>query len=404
LPEAIRKVVAVPVPLLWWVLTLAAVGVLLLVDLILLGRTGRAPTPLESALGVAFYTAAAGVFAVILLFRFGTTIAGEFTAGWLTEYSLSVDNLFVFMVLMARFSVPQELQLRVLTIGIVLALLLRGLLIGAGAAAIHAFSWIFYLFGAFLLWTAWGLLREPLGTPQGDEEPVLAVRLVERALPTTREWHGGRVLARVDGRRVITPMLLTMVAIGLTDVMFAFDSIPAIFGLTQEPFLVISANAFALMGLRQLYFLVGGLLERLVHLGRGLSLVLAFIAVKLVLEALHENELPFVNGGRPVHWGPEISALDSLVVVLGVLAVTTVTSLVSTRTRAASGARGGTETSAGSVPGSAAGTGPGVRAIPIPAHAPVTSPGRFPRRSASGTSRPNRDPRRSPRDRSVRKD
>lgn len=327
------------VPFLWWAGTLGTIAVLLLVDLFVLGRARRPPTPREAAAGVAFYASTALAFALLLLLRFGPTYSGEFAAGWLTEYSLSVDNLFVFMVIMSRFAVPRELQLRVLTIGIVLALVLRGLLIGGGAAAVHAFSWVFFLFGAFLLWTAWGLLREPLGGPASSEEPeeqdrpALPVRILERMLPTTREWHGGKAVVRVSGRRMITPMTITMAAIGTTDVMFAFDSIPAIFGLTKEPFLVVSANAFALMGLRQLYFLVGGLLNRLVYLGRGLAAVLAFIAVKLILEALHANELPFLNGGRPVAWAPELSATTSLVVVVAILAVTSLASLLVTRSR-----------------------------------------------------------------------
>lgn len=324
------------VPVVWWVATLTAVAVLLLIDLVVTGRTHRAPSPREAALGVAFYSGVAVVFGLLVLVNFGARYGGEFAAGWLTEYSLSVDNLFVFMVLMARFSVPAPLQLRVLTIGIVLALVLRGLLIGVGAAAISAFSWVFYIFGAFLLWTAWSLLRD---RSDGNDEPVAAedsgriVRLLERVLPTTKQWHGGQVLAHVDGRRVVTPMLITMVAIGTTDVLFALDSIPAIFGLTKEPFLVVSANAFALMGLRQLYFLVGGLLDRLVYLSQGLAIVLGFIAAKLIVEALRDNSLPFVNGGRPVEWAPHISVTTSLLVVLGTLLVTAVASLAVTRRR-----------------------------------------------------------------------
>jgi tellurite resistance protein TerC len=322
----------------WWFGTLGAVLVLFTIDLVISGRSKRPPTPREAAAGVAFYVTMALVFTVTLFVGFGPTHSGEFLAGWITEYSLSVDNLFVFMVLMARFSVPEALQLRVLTIGILLALVLRGLLIGAGAAALHAFSWVFYLFGAFLLWTAWSLIREALDGKDHSEftdpdPPTFPVRVLERLVPSTRDWHGGAMITRVDGRRVLTPMTITMVAIGITDVMFAFDSIPAIFGLTQEAFLVISANAFALMGLRQLYFLVGGLLERLVYLGQGLSLVLAFIAVKLILEALHTNELGFINGGRPVEWAPGISAMTSLVVVMSILLVTAVASLLRTGIR-----------------------------------------------------------------------
>ena len=312
----------------WWVATLATIVLLLLTDMILTGRQKRRPTPREAAVGVAFYSGAAVVFGLLLTANFGLRYGGEFAAGWLTEYSLSVDNLFVFMVLMSRFAVPSSLQLRVLTIGIVLALVLRGLLIAAGAAAISAFSWVFYIFGAFLLWTAWGLLHEkPTGEGGPTEESTRLVSLLQRHLPTTRTWRGGRLTVHEGGRRVLTPMLITMIAIGTTDVLFALDSIPAIFGLTQEPFLVVSANAFALMGLRQLYFLVGGLLDRLVYLGRGLAIVLAFIAAKLVLEALHDNSLSIINGGRPVHWAPTIPVWVSLVIVIGTLVTTAVVSL-----------------------------------------------------------------------------
>jgi tellurite resistance protein TerC len=322
----------------WWFGTLGAVVALLTIDLVVTGRAKRPPTPREAALGAAFYVAMALIFAFTLFLGFGSVYSGEFLAGWLTEYSLSVDNLFVFIVLMARFSVPDELQLRVLTIGILLALFLRGLLIGAGAAALHAFSWVFYLFGAFLLWTAVGLVREALAEKKQlelsePEPPSLPIRILERLIPSTREWHGGKVFTTVAGRRVMTPMAITMVAIGITDVMFAFDSIPAIFGLTQEAFLVVSANAFALMGLRQLYFLVGGVLDRLIYLGQGLALILAFIAVKLVLEALHTNELGFINGGRPVGWVPEISTTTSLIVVTTILVVTAAASLIRTGIR-----------------------------------------------------------------------
>jgi tellurite resistance protein TerC len=320
----------VEVTRIWWVGTLVTAFLLLMTDLILTSRQKRRPTAREAALGVAFYTGTSVAFAVLLWVSFGPRYGGEFAAGWLTEYSLSVDNLFVFMVLMARFAVPPPLQLRVLTIGIVLALVLRGALIAAGSAALAAFSWVFYLFGAFLLWTAWKLLREGPGGKEAEESGKLVTWLQHR-LGTARHWADGRLTVVENGRRVLTPMLFVMVAIGMTDVLFALDSIPAIFGLTKEPFLVVSANAFALMGLRQLYFLVEGLLDRLVHLSHGLALVLGFIAVKLVLEALHDNDLPFLNGGRPVGWAPVIPVWASLCVVLGILAVTAATSMVSRR-------------------------------------------------------------------------
>jgi tellurite resistance protein TerC len=322
----------------WWAGTFIALLLLLALDVVVTSRQKRAPSTSEAARWVAFYVSAAIAFGVCVVAGFGGDYGGQFFAGWLTEYSLSVDNLFVFMVIMARFAVPPSLQLRVLTVGIVLALVLRGILIAVGAAAVERFSWVFLIFGAFLLWTAWGLVREngrddEAEVPTKDGVPVpppesRVVRVVERTFPTTRIWHGTRFMARVNGRTVLTPMLLVMIAIGFTDVLFALDSIPAIFGLTKEPFLVIAANGFALLGLRQLYFLVGGLVDRLVYLNKGLSFVLAFIGVKLILEALHTNHAGFINNGEPVEWAPEIPVLVSLAVVIGTLVVTAVASLV----------------------------------------------------------------------------
>ena len=259
--------------------------------------------------------------------------AGEFFAGYITEYSLSVDNLFVFVLIMAAFRVPAVHQHRVLLVGIVIALVMRGAFIAVGAAAIQAFSWVFYLFAAVLIVTAVNVARQ--GTDHDEEFSENALlRLMRRVLPVTPEFHGSRSFVRVAGRRMVTPMLVVMVAIGSTDLLFALDSIPAIFGLTQEPYLVFTANAFALMGLRQLYFLLGGLLSKLVYLSYGLAVILGFIGVKLVLEALHENNLPFINDGQPVPV-PTVGIVPSLCVIIGVLAITTVASLVKVRRDAA---------------------------------------------------------------------
>ncbi|HEX6887296.1 MAG TPA: TerC family protein [Candidatus Nanopelagicales bacterium] len=304
---------------LWAATILGLVGIIVL-DLVIVDRRPHAYTAREATAWVVFYVALALVFAAFVAVTFGRQFGGEFLAGYITEYSLSVDNLFVFMIIMSSFAVPEEHRHRVLTVGIVIALVLRGLLIVLGAAAIQRFAATFFVFGAFLLYTAWHVWRS--GDEEPDPEGNALVRAVERRVPTTREYHGSRLSVRIDGRRVITPMALVMLAIGTTDLLFALDSIPAVFGLTQEPYLVFTANAFALMGLRQLYFLLHGLLDRLVYLSKGLSLVLAFIGVKLVLHALHETTDLDV---------PEVSIAASLVVIIGILVVTAVASLIAVR-------------------------------------------------------------------------
>lgn len=312
------------------VASLVAVVGILLADLVVIRRRPHVPSTRESVTWVLVYIGLALGFAGMLWWLGGSAPAGEFVAGWLTEYSLSVDNLFVFMLIMSSFAVPREQQQRVLMVGIILALVLRGAFILAGAAVIEHFSWVFYLFGAFLVYTAITLLR----TGEADDDEYrenTVVRVARRVLPISREYDGGNVRTVIDGRRMFTPLLVVFVAIGTTDVLFAFDSIPAIFGLTHDPFIVFTTNVFALMGLRQLYFLIGGLLQKLVFLPVGLAAVLGFIGVKMVLEALNGNALPFVNGGSPVTWAPEIPTWVSLVVIAGILAATVVTSLVHAR-------------------------------------------------------------------------
>ncbi|MDQ1616007.1 MAG: tellurite resistance protein TerC [Actinomycetota bacterium] len=314
-------------------LWLASVGLLvglLAVDVLVIGRRPHEPSLRECSVGIAFYVALAVLFGVGVLVASGGEYAGEFFAGWLTEYSLSMDNLFVFVIIMARFAVPRELQQTALLVGIILALAMRGVFIALGAAAIASFGWVFYVFGAFLVFTAVKLATARHGDDAKAPENAL-VRWVEKRFPATPDYHGAALLARVGGRRLVTPMLVVVLALGTTDLIFALDSIPAIYGLTQEPYLVFAANVFALMGLRQLYFLLGGLLERLVHLGLGLSVVLGFIGVKLVLEALHGNTLPFVNGGEHVESVPTIPTWLSLAVIVATLALTTVTSLIAVR-------------------------------------------------------------------------
>ena len=260
------------------VASLVAVVGILLADLIIVRRRPHVPSTRESVTWVLVYVGLAVAFAGMLWWLGGAQPPGEFLAGWVTEYSLSVDNLFVFMLIMGAFAVPKEQQQRVLMVGIILALVLRGAFILTGAAVIEHFSWVFYLFGAFLVYTAVTLLRS--GSAQDDEyEENAVVRFARRVLPISREYDGANVRTVVDGKRMFTPLLVVFVAIGTTDVLFAFDSIPAIFGLTHDPFIVFTANVFALMGLRQLYFLIGGLLQRLAYLPVGLAAVLLSFAL-----------------------------------------------------------------------------------------------------------------------------
>ena len=313
-----------------WFTTVGLLVGVLAVDVFVIGRRPHEPSLRECAIAITFYIGLALVFGLVVLFTSGGRYAGEFFAGWLTEYSLSIDNLFVFVIIMARMAVPRPLQQTALLVGVILALVMRGVFIALGAAAINEFSWVFYVFGALLIVTAARLATHSMidtGDEEGDDKENASLRFLRRRLPATEDYHGVKPFVRENGRRLMTPMLVVIVALGTTDLLFALDSIPAIYGLTKEPYLVFAANVFALMGLRQLYFLIGGLLERLVYLNIGLSAVLAFIGVKLVLEALHGNEVAFVNDGEHVAV-PEIPIWLSLAVILGTLAVTTVASLV----------------------------------------------------------------------------
>ena len=316
-------------PWVWWT-TIAVTSAVLLFDVVIIGRRPHTPSMKECAVYLAIYIGLALLFGVGVYATAGHQYGTEFLAGWLTEYSLSVDNLFIFIIILGKFSVPKKYQQTALMIGIVLALIMRGIFIAVGAAAINNFSWIFYLFGLFLLWTAWKLAKEGQEDEDDYEENKL-VKWAEKHLPATKAWNSNKLFARVDGQRVITPMFLVVLTLGTTDLLFALDSIPAIYGLTNEPYLVLTANIFALMGLRQLYFLIGGLLKRLVYLGIGLAILLAFVGVKLILHAMHVNELPFINGGEHVSGAPDIGIVQSLGVIVGILAVTTVASLVKTR-------------------------------------------------------------------------
>ncbi|MGN6742287.1 MAG: TerC family protein [Amnibacterium sp.] len=316
------------VPLQFELVSGAVLVLVLAADLVLAYRRPRVPSVRESAGWVGFYVVLALVFAGLLLLLDGPAHATEFVAGWLTEYSLSIDNLFVFLVIMSGFAVPRRHQQEVLMVGIILALVLRGVFIVIGAQLIASFSWIFYLFGAFLVYTA---VTQAFGGEHGDAQNSRLVRFLRRHLAVTDRYDGGRLRTVVGGRRMWTPILVVLVVIGSTDVLFALDSIPAIFGITQSPFIVFTANVFALMGLRQLYFLLGDLVERLRYLKYGIAVILAFIGVKLVLHALHDNTLPFLNGGKPLDGVPDIGTGVSLVVIVASMAVATVASLLAIR-------------------------------------------------------------------------
>ncbi|OLT47406.1 tellurium resistance protein TerC [Gordonia sp. CNJ-863] len=317
-----------------WLITVAVILGLFVFDFFSHVRVPHAPSLKESGTWSAVYISLAIAFGVFVWWKWGGTYGGEYFAGYVTEKALSVDNLFVFVIIMAKFAVPPEYQQKVLLLGIVMALGMRAVFIAVGAAAINAYSWVFYLFGAFLILTAIKLLRESDDPVEHEEQRETRLeRFVKRFLRTHDSYDRDKLFTRVNGKRLATPMLMVLIVIGFTDLLFALDSIPAIYGLTSEPYLVFTANAFALMGLRQLYFLLGGLLDRLVYLSIGLSIILAFIGTKLVLHALHENTLSFVNGGEHVSV-PEISTPLSLSVILGVLVVTTVASLVKSRSGA----------------------------------------------------------------------
>ncbi|MGN6333467.1 MAG: TerC family protein [Motilibacteraceae bacterium] len=318
-------------PLWVWGATIGVVLALLVLDFVLAARRPHAVGVREATAWSVFYIVVAVLFGLALWAGEGPGKGGEYFAGWLVEKSLSVDNLFVFVIIMSRFAVPAEFQQKVLLFGIALALVLRAVFIAVGAAAIETFDWTFLVFGGFLIWTAVQLFRHR------DEDPEVGEgRLVgwaRRRLPVSEGFVGNRILARVDGRRVVTPLFLVLLAVASTDVLFAVDSIPAVYGVTDDPFVVFAANAFALLGLRALYFLIQGLLEKLVYLSLGLSVILGFIGVKLVLHFLHESVSPQV---------PEVPIVLSLAVILGVLAVTTVASLLRVRAHPEEVAHAGT--------------------------------------------------------------
>ncbi|RCW39533.1 tellurite resistance protein TerC [Halopolyspora algeriensis] len=307
----------------WWVwlATLGGLAVLLLLDLVVVDRKPHEVTTGEAAKWVSFYVGCAILFGIGVWLFGSYHFAVEYFTGYITEYSLSVDNLFIFMVIMSSFAVPSIHQHRVLLIGIVLALVMRGAFIAVGAQLISRFSWVFFIFGAFLLWTAVSMVRKKDEDEQYQENRV--VRWVRKAYPVTEDYHGTRMTVKLEGKRWLTPMAVVIVAIGSADLLFAVDSIPAIFGITQDAFLVFAANAFALMGLRQLYFLLGGLVNKLVYLSVGLAAILGFIGAKLIIHALHEYHL--------VPTWLEIGNFLSLGVIVVILTITTIASLAKSK-------------------------------------------------------------------------
>ncbi len=311
-----------------WIITVVVMVTILAIDVLIIGRRPHEPSMKEAGLFIGIYVTLAVVFGLGIWAIAGARYAGEFFAGWITEYSLSVDNLFIFLVILTKLKVPRHLQQFALMVGIVLALIFRGIFIALGAAAINRFSWVFFLFGAFLLWTAVKLYLDYRKHEEDTDElpDNAALRFVRHRFNATKDYRGTKLTVVENGKRLITPMLIVIIALGSTDLLFALDSIPAIYGLTQEPYLVFTANVFALMGLRQLYFLLGGLLRRLVYLSVGLSIILGFIGIKLIFHALHSYHL--------ADWLPfdgEIPIWVSLTVIVVTLTITTVASLVKSK-------------------------------------------------------------------------
>ena len=325
--EATEAVFSVP---LWFEIgTYIGLALILGFDIVLAFRRPHIPSTRESALWISFYVALALVFAALLFWFDGPEHSGQFIAGWLTEYSLSIDNLFVFLIIMGRFAVPRKYQQELLMAGIIIALVLRGIFIVIGAVIIEQFSGVFYLFGLFLVYTAWN--QAFTGHDDEAETENRLIGFLRKRIAITERFDGAKLRTTVDGRRMFTPVIIVLIALGTTDLVFALDSIPAIFGITQVPFLVFTANVFALMGLRQLYFLLGDLVDRLAYLKYGIAFILAFIGVKLFLHALHENNVIFINGGQPLLWIPEIDTFVSLAVIVGSMAVAVIASIIKVR-------------------------------------------------------------------------
>lgn len=315
-----------------WIITAVVLLGIIVIDLILQVRRKTETSFKEAAIMSAFFISLAIAFMPFVSATWGSEFGEQYIAGFITEWSLSVDNLFVFLIIFTKLKVPAKARSQALIVGILIALILRFIFIAVGAAAIAAYSWVFYIFGAFLVYTAISLVKEHFSDHEDSDAPGgKMIEFLKRRVNVVEEFHGAKVSIRQDGKRYYTPLLFAMVAIGSADILFALDSIPAVFGLTSEPYIVFTANAFALLGLRQLYFLLSGLLLRLKYLGLGLSVILGWIGIKLAIHALHTNELPFINGGKHVEGLPEITTELSLGVILGTITIATVTSLIATR-------------------------------------------------------------------------
>ena len=316
-----------------WLVTVGAIIALIAVDLFTVSAKPHEVKFKEAASWSLFYIGIAVAFGVWVWQEYGGTAGTEYFAAYLVEKSLSVDNLFVFVIILAQFAVPSIYHQRILLIGVILALVLRGIFIAVGAAALAAFAFTFVIFGAILIWTGVGLFRHWDEDPEPNDNAI--VRRIRARINMVDEYHGSKMFIRVDGKRIATPMFLVMIAIGSTDLLFALDSIPATFGVTSETFLVFAANAFALLGLRALYFLVKGLLDRLIYLSLGLSIILMFIGVKLIMTYLHEQFDSI----------PKISTPIGLAVIGGILIVSTVASLIKSKSDPAARAHAGRVTS-----------------------------------------------------------
>jgi len=321
------------VSVLVWSITIGAIVALIAVDLFTVSSKPHEVKFKEAASWSLFYIGIAIAFGIWVWQQYGSTAGTEYFAAYLVEKSLSVDNLFVFVIILAQFAVPSIYHQRILLIGVILALVLRGIFIAVGAAALAAFSFTFVIFGAILIWTGVGLFRHWDEDPEPGDNAV--VKRIRARIKMVDEFHGSKMFIRIDGKRVATPMFLVMIAIGSTDLLFALDSIPATFGVTSETFLVFAANAFALLGLRALYFLVKGLLDRLIYLSLGLSIILMFIGVKLIMTYLHE-EFDSI---------PKIPTNIGLLVIAGILVVSTVASLIKSKSDPAARAHAGRVTS-----------------------------------------------------------